>query len=156
MSSTYEELKEHLKGDKKALQLLRKYKHKKDSQLIAKSIDMEQNLKHVNYLVNYTTMLQTKLFQIEKMDKPITNTVINVPTDFQKRYTDERKILQERIIANITDGVDVKETKPFYTAYISKAGEQTSNLIEKFKIIINEIAALNKIITDEYMSNPFL
>jgi hypothetical protein len=111
MKNTYEQLKEAIKDNPKALKLLTKYKNKKNSQLLEKSIDIENNLIQQKYLMNYITIKNTNEMKKKEEEKCIPQK-LTLSIDTQKLYNEEKELLRSKIMESFDRDASGNLVKP--------------------------------------------
>jgi len=150
MKTIYDQLKESIKDNPVALKLLAKYKYKKDSQLVQKNIDIENNLLKQQYLMNNITILQTNEL-INKKDKNKEKCIpdkLVVSVNSQKYYDEEKELLYAKIREIYSDklipsaGDKKKAIKPYLISYVSIVKNEVSSLKTKIKKAKNTLIKL--------------
>jgi hypothetical protein len=150
MKTIYDQLKESIKDNPVALKLLAKYKYKKDSQLVQKNIDIENNLLQQQYLMNNITILQTNEL-INKKDKNKEKCIpdkLVVSVNSQQYYDEEKELLYAKIREIYSDklipsaGDKKKAIKPYLISYVSIVKNEVSSLKTKIKKAKNGLIKL--------------
>jgi hypothetical protein len=149
MKTIYDQLKESIKDNPVALKLLAKYKYKKDSQLVQKNIDIENNLLQQQYLMNNITILQTNelIKKKENKEKCIPAKLV-VSVNSQKYYDEEKELLYAKIREIYSDkliplaGDKKKAIKPYLISYVSIVKNEVSSLKTKIKKAKNGLIKL--------------
>lgn len=141
----YNKIKNEIKDNPKLLNLIKKYKKKKDEEINNLTDDVETLNLHIKRLINQSIILNTSRQQNNPV---VNNNIITVPVDTHIKFVNEKKLLYDRMISDMNKKVPKKDIKVFFNTYTSLIKKYNKEYHDKVKMLKDERNALKKLIDD--------